>query len=192
MLRLKRSRKGEKGFTLIELLVVAAIIGILLALAIPNLFKARISANEANAKKMMQTLWSAEGEYFEEDLDDNGVKDYINLVGNLTTSPSLRCPRGGACTESDSLVDTTFEGNVTSGGTADCIKPKAGYCIKFDSTVTDLQSGFGWQASMASADRTGRRDFAVYGDKSIRCSLSTQISGSAGIFEANFNSSGCD
>ncbi len=160
-------------------------------LTIPNLFAARMSANEANAK-MMQTLWNAEGGYFEGDLDDNGVKDYINVVGDLTTRPSLRCPKGGACPESDSLIDSTLRGSVTSGETANCVKPKAGYCIKFNSSVKDIESGFGWRASMASPEGTGRRDFAVYGDKSIGCSLSTQTSGSAGIFEANFNSTSCD
>jgi prepilin-type N-terminal cleavage/methylation domain-containing protein len=65
-----------KGFTLIELLVVAAIIGILLAIAIPNLIKARMSANEASARKSMQTLRDAEFQYFEADLDNNGVRDF--------------------------------------------------------------------------------------------------------------------
>jgi type II secretory pathway pseudopilin PulG len=50
-------------------LVVAAIIGILLAIAIHNIIKARISANEANARKAMQTLRDAEAIYFEQDLD---------------------------------------------------------------------------------------------------------------------------
>jgi len=67
LLKLRKFVENFKGFTIVELLIVAAIITILLALAIPNLLKTRISANEANTRQMIQTLRDAEGEFFEPD-----------------------------------------------------------------------------------------------------------------------------
>lgn len=109
-------RNRQKGFSLIELLIVVAIILIIAAIAIPNLLRSRIAANEASAVNTLRTLHTAQITY--SSTYGNGFAPTLNTLG-FANPPT--------CNNAD-LVDPVLSGN--NGGTPTTFV-KSGYTFTY-------------------------------------------------------------
>ena len=133
-------RKAQKGFSLIELLIVVAIILIIAAIAIPNLLRAKMAANEASAVGSIRTINTVSVEYS------------TTYGGYPTSLLALGGPAGGtAAATSAELIDA-----VLAAGT------KSGYTFTYTTGATDGAGnvvGYTLTGVPTTVGTTGQRQF---------------------------------
>ena len=97
-------RNKQKGFSLIELLIVVAIILIIAAIAIPNLLRSKMAANEASAVGSLRTINTAS-------------VAFSTTYGNYPTQLPIWPRRSSASSTSADLIDTVLASGTKSGYT---------------------------------------------------------------------------
>jgi type IV pilus assembly protein PilA len=153
--------RKQKGFSLIELLIVVAIILIIAAIAIPNLLRAKISANESSAVGSVRNIITAEVSY---NTTFNNV-GYAALLANLGPGGGVTvCPAAGPVVLGACLIDSVLALGVKSGygfgatGACPVAAPAGGF----------INSCFSAFAVPNTYNSTGTKNFCAFEDGVLR------------------------
>ena len=147
--------RKQKGFSLIELLIVVAIILIIAAIAIPNLLRARIAANEASAVGSTRTIVTAQISYN----SSYPTVGFASALSNLGGTSPCTATSTNAC-----LID-----NLLATGT------KSGYIFGAASSTGTPTTAFAVWANPVSQNTTGVRTFCAATDGVVRYVAASQV-----------------
>jgi len=164
--------RKQKGFSLIELLIVVAIILIIAAIAIPNLIRAKISANQASAVASVRSITTAQIQYQSNYPGTGYALSSLTLGTGAATNPPTSCPPAGAAAANACLID-----GVLTGASAPAF-PKSGYQIRtVGQTVGGINTGFLTQAGPAVFNRTGVNSYCSQEDGVVLADSISAVSG---------------
>ncbi|HMI51346.1 MAG TPA: prepilin-type N-terminal cleavage/methylation domain-containing protein [Candidatus Saccharimonadales bacterium] len=143
-------KKRQHGFSLIELLIVVAIILIISAIAIPNLLRSKMAANESSAISSLRTLNTAEINYAAL-YPTVGYSPDIGSLGGLPTT----CNGGTASPAAACIVDDVLAKATTIASA------KSGYYFTYGGLFTfgAVTTAYSIVGSPVSPGSTGQRSF---------------------------------